>query len=207
MDASRTLLGLYVPGRSFWHRLGPGAKYLAFLALTVPALVAGSPWVAVGLLAASLALVAATGASLRLAWGLPSSLVVLLAVLAGYHVLTGRWELAVGLVATLLTALYASRILLISTPGPVLVDALARFARPFRRLGLDPDRFALAVLIMIRSVPFVAASFGDVRQAARARGLERNPLALVAPVVVQTVAYARATGDALAARGLGDGDD
>lgn len=207
MDAARSLLGLYVPGRSFWHRLTPGVKYLAFLTLTVPALASGSPWVALGMMVAALALVAATDAPLRLAWGLPSSLVALLAVLAGYHVLSGREMLAVTIVATLLTALYASRILLISTPGPVLVDALARFARPLRRLGRDPDRFALAVLIMIRSVPFVAAAFGEVRQAARARGLERNPLALVAPVVVQTVAYARATGDALAARGLGEGDD
>ncbi len=60
---------------------------------------------------------------------------------------------------------------------------------------------------MVRSVPFIAGAFTDVRDAARARGIERNPFVLVTPVIIQTVAYARATGDALAARGLGEASD
>ncbi|HET7414781.1 MAG TPA: hypothetical protein VFI97_03695, partial [Arthrobacter sp.] len=44
----------------------------------------------------------------------------------------------------------------------------------------------------------------DVRDAAKARGLERNPRALLVPVVINAVAYAKQTGDALAARGLGE---
>jgi len=43
-----------------------------------------------------------------------------------------------------------------------------------------------------------------VRDSARARGLERSPRALVVPSIVQVVAYGRATGEALAARGLTD---
>ena len=65
----------------------------------------------------------------------------------------------------------------------------------------------LAVAVLVRSIPYVIASFGEVRDAARARGLDRNPLASVTPVVIQAVAYARTTGDALMARGLGDEDD
>lgn len=204
MNAARQLLGIHVPGGTVWHRLGIGWKYLVFLALAVPALVVGDLRLSLATLGVSLALVASTRAPLRLGWGLPAALVVLLAALAGYHALLGRWQLGLTIVAGMLTALYAARLLLITTPMPALVDALVRAARPFRRLGLDPERFGLAVAIMVRSVPFVAGAFGDVRQAAAARGLERNPIALVAPVVVQTVAYARATGEALAARGLGE---
>ncbi len=204
MDAARALLGVHVPGRTPWHRLGVGWKYLVFLVLVVPA-VAGPPLpVSLALLAASLAVVASTRAPLRLAWGLPWGLVVLFVVLVGYQGLAGRWELGVTLVAGMLTALYAARLLLLTTPMPVLVDALVRAVRPLRHLGLDPERFGLAVAIMVRSVPFVAGSFGVVRDAARARGLDRNPLTLVAPVVIQAVAYARATGEALVARGLGE---
>lgn len=204
MDAARALLGVHVPGRTPWHRLGVGWKYLVFLLLVVPA-VAGPPLpVSLALLGATLVLVATTRAPLRLAWGLPWGVVVLFAVLAGYQAVAGRWELGVTLVAGMLTALYAARLLLLTTPMPVLIDALVRGVRPLRRLGLDPERLGLAVAIMVRSVPFVAGAFGDVRDAVRARGLERNPLALVTPVVIQAVAYARATGEALAARGLGE---
>ncbi len=204
MNAARALLGIHVPGTTVWHRLSTGPKYVVFLLVTVPAMLVDGAAVVLGLLAVSLALVASTRAPIRLAWGLPSGLVVLLALLGGYHALTGHAEVGVRVVGTILTALYASRLLLITTPMPDLIDALVGFVRPLRHVGLDPERFGLAVAIMVRSVPHLVASFGDVQQAARARGLERNPLALITPVVVQAVAYARSTGDALAARGLGD---
>lgn len=206
MNAAHALLGLYTPARTPWHRLGVGWKYLVFLALTLPAALWPHPAVVGGLLVLTLALVATTGAPLRRAWGLPWALVLLLGALGAWHVATGAPQLAVRVLGLTLIALFAARIILITTPMPVLVDALVAVARPFRHVGLDPERFALAVAIFLRSVPHVVASFGEVRDAARARGLDRNPFALITPVIIQAVAYARTTGDALAARGLGDPD-
>lgn len=204
MNAARALLGIHVPGTTPWHRMGVGRKYLAFLALTIPAVVLRDPPVVLGLLALSMLLVATTRAPLRLAWGLPAILVLLLGAVGAWHVLTGHPELAVTVVGITLLALYASRIVLITTPLPDLVDALVTAVGPLRRVGANPERLALAVAVLIRSIPHVVASFGEVRDAARARGLERNPLASITPVVIQAVVFARNTGDALAARGLGD---
>lgn len=205
MNAARALLGIHVPGTTTWHHMGLGRKYLVFLALTVPA-VFGTPPVVVGALLLTLLLVATTRAPLRLAWGMPLGLVVLFALVAGYHVFFGDPVMAVKVVGTTLTALYACRIVLITTPMPVLIDALVAAVGPLRRFGASPERFGLAVAVLVRSIPYVIASFGEVRDAARARGLDRNPLASVTPVVIQAVAYARTTGDALMARGLGDDD-
>ena len=207
MNAARSLLGVYIPGATLWHRMGVGAKYLVFLALTLPTMIVREPWVVAAMLALSLILVASTRAPLRLAWGMPLMLVVLLSVLAGYQLLFGEPARAVTVVGTILVALYAGRVLLLTTPMPVLVDALVAAARPFRRLGARPERFGLAIAVLIRSIPYVAASFGDVRDATRARGLDRNPFTAVTPVVIQAVAFARTTGDALVARGLGDEDE
>lgn len=204
MNAARALLGIYVPGETIWHRLGVGAKYVVLLALTTPAVLTSDPMLLAVLLVVTLALVATTRAGLRLAWGLPAGMWVLIALLIGFHVLTGAPQLAVKVVGTMLVALYATRIVLLTTPVSVLVDAFVRAASPLRRVGLDPERLGMAVAIMIRSVPFVAASFTDVRDAARARGLERHPFAVLTPVVIATVAFARTTGDALVARGLGE---
>lgn len=205
MNAARALLGIHVPGTTVWHRMGVGWKYLVFLALTIPA-VFGGPLVALSLLAVTLALVATTRAPLRLAWGMPAMLVTLFAFVAGYHVLSGNPAMAAKVVGTTLVALYAGRLILITTPMPVLIDALVAAVGPLRRFGANPERFGLAVAVLVRSIPYVIASFGEVRDAARARGLDRNPLASVTPVVIQAVAYARTTGDALMARGLGDDD-
>lgn len=204
MNQARALLGVHVPGDTVWHRLGVGWKYLAFLALVVPALVFPRPWVVVALLVLAAGVLLSLRLPVRLALGVPWPLALLLAVLAGYHAATGAWQTGVAVAGTTLLALYASRLILFTTPLPVLVDALVAAARPLERLGARPERFGLAVAILIRSVPYIAGSFGEVRDAARARGLERNVATSLTPVAISAVAYARRTGDALTARGLGD---
>jgi biotin transport system permease protein len=193
-----------VPGTSFFHRLGTGPKYLVMLALTLPAFLAGRLWLSVALLALCLGLLATCRVGLRYAWGLPRGLWLLVALLFGYHLLSGNWPLGVLTCTNLLVAVYASRLVTLTTPGAELVDALVRALRPLRVLGVNPDRVGLAIAVMLRSVPVILDSFGEVRQAAQARGRERNLFALVAPVVVRAVGHAQAMGAALAARGLGD---
>lgn len=198
------LFGLFIPGRSWLHRLPVGAKYLLLLVLTVPILVVAAPLPSLVALAASMLLLLSARVGVRPSWSLPRPLLVLLAILAAYQVVVGRPDLAVVVTANLVTAVYASRLLTLTTPGPVLIDALVAGLRPLRVVGVDPERVGLAVAIMVRSVPLLLDTFEQVRQAARARGRERNLFALVTPVVVRAVGQAQATGAALAARGLGE---
>jgi biotin transport system permease protein len=99
------------------------------------------------------------------------------------------------LAATLATA---------TTPADHMLDALTRALGPVRRVGGSPETVALAVGLMLRAVPALMRTGTEVREAARARGLDHNPKALLVPFAVRTVARARLTGEALAARGLGD---
>ena len=94
--------------------------------------------------------------------------------------------------------------LTLTTPTPVLMDALVHMLRPLRPLGVNPDQVALAVALMIRSIPHLLGTVDDARMAARARGLQRNPARLLTPVVIGAVAYAERSGEALAARGIGE---
>lgn len=204
MNATRALLGEYVPGTTFWHRLGVGPKYLWFALLLLPALIVRDPALVVALVVVAAIPLLRLGVPVRLSIGVPWMLAVLLVVLAGYHGFTGSLATGITVVGTTLVALYASRLILFTTPLPTLIDALVSAARSFTRLGARPERFGLAVAILIRSVPYVAGAFGDVRAASRARGLDRNLTTALTPVVVSAVAYARRTGDALTARGLGD---
>jgi biotin transport system permease protein len=206
VSAHHDLFGLYVAGDSVIHRLPVGGKYLLLLALTVPPVVIGQPAVTVAFLVATMAALALARLPARTAYRLPWGLVVLLATLCGYHLLAGSQTSAVTAPGAVLIAVYAGRLLTCTTPGPQLLDALVAAARPLRPVGVDPERFGLAVALMVRSVPYLLGSFHDVRAAARARGLERNLYALVTPVVVGAVAYGHATGEALAARGLGHDD-
>ncbi|WP_306418767.1 energy-coupling factor transporter transmembrane component T family protein [Arthrobacter psychrolactophilus] len=200
----------YVPGESIVHRTRLGLKALllllvAVLCLASPAL---SPEFSVGITTATLILVVighvVAGLGWQRLWRAVRLMLIFLILIAAYQWWQFgpliAWQVIAAIVATVL----ASNVLTSTTPVDTLLDGLAALVRPLRRFGADPERFSLTVALMLRSIPYVIGAFADVRDAARARGLERNLVARSLPVVISTVAYARATGDALAARGLGD---
>ena len=197
-------LGLYQPGTSPVHRLGGGTQLAALAALGV-VLVAWPRWtVALG----ALVVVLAMAFLARLRWresarGLVPIL-VLLAGVAGFQLWQRGWEVAVQVSASLFALVLAGTVLTATTRGDRLVDLLVRGAGPLARVGLRPEVFALAVALMLRTIPALVEVFGEARDAARARGLERDPRAVVVPTAVRTVARAHAVGEALAARGLAE---
>ncbi|MCQ9164674.1 energy-coupling factor transporter transmembrane protein EcfT [Arthrobacter sp. STN4] len=206
------LVAGYIPGRSPLHRWPLWLKACLLLATAVLCLASPAVSVAAGaaITTAVLLLVVAGHALAGLPWarlGRAVKLMWIFLVLIGayqwwQHGGLVAWQVVGAIVATVL----AANILTATTPVDELLDGLAAVVRPLERVGADPERFSLTVALMLRSIPFVIGAFSDVREAARARGLERNLLARSLPVVIATVGYARATGEALSARGLGDPD-
>lgn len=75
---------------------------------------------------------------------------------------------------------------------------------PDELLDLLPGRLGLAAVLMVGSIPGLVGTVAATREAARARGCERDPRTWLTPAAVRAVARAHATGEALAARGLVD---
>lgn len=207
------------PGSSAVHRTPLGLKYLVVLAVTLLVVSWRAPLVACAVLAVVVVLHAVAGlareflAPLRTLW--PLLLIVGLA----------RWvsevwvrrvpeapapdlaEAALNagvIVAGVYAALTAARLLLLTTPGPELLDGMERFFTVLRPVGVNPQAAALAINVMVRSIPWVGTAVQETSEALAARGLRCTPQRLMLPVLVSTVGYARATGEALAARGLPD---
>ncbi|WP_077488507.1 energy-coupling factor transporter transmembrane component T family protein [Sinomonas mesophila] len=201
------LLAGYVPGHSWLHRAPLWTKFAGVLAA------GAASFMLLDWRASALAVAAVVAAWLSAGLGVRRLVAPwrLIAPLLGVLFAFQWWQqgpAASGrIVLNLLLCFLAAALLTATVPLRELLDAVAGAARPFRRFGADPERFALAIAIMLRSIPVLAGSFAEVGDAARARGLERSVRARTIPVVLSAVAYARRTGDALAARGLGDADD
>lgn len=204
MNHHDALLGRYVPGSSWLHRAPTWSKYLLVLGASLPALFLQRLEISLVVCVLFAAILASARLGLRDVLAVGRMVWFVIACLIAYHAFATTWQTGVMLGANIVGCLWAARSLTCTTPGPEMVDALVAFLRPLRWVGLDPERVGLAIGIMLRSIPHLMDSFDEVRDAARARGLERNLLAQLSPVVVHAVAYAQATGDALAARGLGD---
>ncbi|MFK0006231.1 energy-coupling factor transporter transmembrane component T family protein [Paenarthrobacter sp. NPDC090520] len=201
------LIANYVQGDSLIHRT---PLWLKFLVVAV----CGAASFLIVDWAVSLAVFGAICALFLLSGAGPRRLARVIRMVAPIVAVIGLfqwWQLggptAARIVLNVLVCVVAASVLTATTPVQKLLDGVVSLARPFKRWGADPERFALTIAIMLRSIPFIAGAFSDVRDAARARGLERSPRALVLPVFITTVAYARQTGDALAARGLGEPDE
>lgn len=198
------VLGLHVPGDGWLFRSPVGVKYILLLALVVPVLFFVTWPATLAALVAVLLLLATSGIlpprALRLGW----VMWLILGMLAFFHLMTLDPVAAFVRPGNLLVAILAARMLTLTTSTPDLLDALVWVMRPLRRLGINPDQVALAVALMIRSIPYLLGSVDDARMAARARGLERNPARLLTPVMINAVAYAERSGEALVARGIGE---
>jgi len=204
MRAADELFGTYRPSGSPLEAVSVGWKYVLLLALTISAIAVGRWWFSLGAVLVAVAILVWAKVGVRRAVGLGLGMVVVCALIVAVQAFAGQVMAGVVIVENLVLALYATRLLTLTTPIPELVDGIATACRPLRLIRVDPDRIALAVAVMLRSLPHLLGAFDDVRDAMTARGLRRNPVAYVAPVVVRAVAYAHATGDALAARGLGE---
>ena len=201
------LLANYVPGGSLVHRAPLALKFLLVVASGLASFLIVDWRISGVILAVLCGLFLLSGAGVKRLWRAVRPLVPVLLVIGAFQ----WWQLggptAARIVLNILICVVAASLLTATTPVQRLLDGVVRLARPFERFGADPERFALTIGIMLRSIPFIAGTFADVRDSAKARGLERNPRALVLPVFITSVAYARQTGEALAARGLGEAED
>jgi biotin transport system permease protein len=201
------LLGAYRPADTPLHRTPAGAKLWGLLlagvlVVLVPGAASGVLCLALGL--AALAWVRAPiGATLR---GL-RVLLLSATALGAWHVWSNGWPRAVEVVGDLLGLVLLATAVTVSTPVDEVLDSLARALRPFRRVGVDADQVALAFSLMLRAIPTTVALAEETRDAARARGLERDPRARLTPFVLRVVGHARTTGEALQARGIGEDPD
>ena len=128
----------------------------------------------------------------------------MIVLLGAFQAWQNGWERAVGSVGDLVTLVLLATVLTVTTPVDEVLDALTAALRPLRPFGVDPGRVALTFSLALRAVPTTVAIAEETRDAALARGLERSPRARLVPLVVRVVAHARATGEALQARGIGD---
>ncbi len=204
MSAPGVLVGIYQPGRSLLHRSPVGPKLLGLAVLSVTVVAVRSMPLAVVFLAVAAALATIARLRARLLWRATRYVLLVAVVVAGFQWWFYGRDKAIESLLDLVTLAVLALTITATTPVNAMLDAIVRWLRPLRRLGVDPERVALTFSLAIAALPGTVALALETRDAARARGLGRHPRAFLTPFVIRVVARAHETGDALTARGLGD---
>ncbi|MFD1859480.1 CbiQ family ECF transporter T component [Aeromicrobium camelliae] len=197
-------LGMHRPGTSPLHRLRPGTKLLGLVAFAVVVIAVPGAGLTLALLGVALVVAVIAGLTVReLAQTLRTFALIAVALFA-FQAWQNGIDRGLEVVAGLLALIVAATVVTATTPTDAMVDTITRAARPWRRLGADPERIGLAFALVLAALPRMLELAHETHSAARARGLERNPRAYATPLVLRAVAQARETGAALHARGIGD---
>lgn len=198
------LLGLHQPGITWLHRLPAGAKLLGLVGASIVVVTWGGPRTVVAELVVALAVVASSRMGWRSLLRSLRGLLLVVTMLAAYLLWQQGWKRAVESTGDLVTLVLLATVLTVTTPVDEMLDTITRALQPLRRVGVEPEGVALAFSLMLRGIPTTLQLAAETRDAALARGLERDPRARLTPLVIRVVAHARATGDALHARGIHD---
>ena len=198
------LTGAYVPGGSFLHRLPAGAK-LAGLALSCTTLLLlRSPAPLAGAAVVVVVLYAVSGVGAAAAWAQVRPIRWFAVALFCVQLLFADLPAAASSTLRVVLAVALAGLVTLTTRTSALMACLERCLTPVRFAGLDPFRLSLLLSLTLRSVPVMADLVTRVREAQRARGIERSARAFAVPLVVGALRHADALGEALAARGLDD---
>lgn len=195
----------FVPGRSAVHRASPALKIVTLFATCTLLFVMESGWVLGGAALVLAALYALARVPLDAAIEALRPAAIVLAVIFLVQLHLAGLELAAFVTLRFVVMILAASLLTLTTRTGALVEAIEAALR--RLLGRDAaEAVGLAFSLCLRFVPRVRATFEEVREAQRARGLERDWRALAVPTIVRTLKSADEIAQAIAARSIEPGE-
>ncbi|MFC9692025.1 energy-coupling factor transporter transmembrane component T family protein [Kribbella sp. NPDC056951] len=194
----------YVPGTSILHRTRAVSKVLALAVVSIATVVLDDPWLTAAAL--TLAVIATIVARVprRILTRQWKAYLLIVVLLGGYQWLTDGPATAFHVAGGLAALLILAGVISSTTRTTDLLDLAVRCARPLKRVGVDPERFGIALALGIRSVAVVLDLARDVREAQLARGLGFSLRAFAVPLVVRSLRQADGLAEALIARGFDD---
>ncbi|KPA23607.1 Energy-coupling factor transporter transmembrane protein BioN [Shimia sp. SK013] len=195
------MLDLYTPGKSIFHRTSPGPKFLLLLIAGTTLFFVDAVWAPLLALCATLVLYRVAGLPQRKALEqLRPVLWLFLFFFVLQWWLSGPY-LAAFVVLRLAALLLLASLVTLTTRSSDMIDTITRSLRFLRPIGVNPDKVGLAISLALRFIPVLSNITTEVREAQKARGLERSVLAVAMPVAIRTIKMADDISDAIDSRG------
>jgi len=198
-----SLLGIYRPGTTPLHRASAALKSALLLLTVVVTMLVSDPVTSIGIMCACLLLLVSTAPPAKPTLRAMGIIMVVATATVSFQLLRGDVSRAIDVAADLTAIAALALAVSCSTPMEAMLDLVSRIVRPFGRI-LPPETIGLMFALTLRAIPEAAKIFIDARTAARARGLERDPRAVLIPGATRTVGFALQLGQALHARGISE---
>lgn len=191
---------LYSDIPTWLHRYSAGFKLACMGLFGTLLFLISSPWVLAVCAAAAALLWFSLGQATRVARRLIFSVLLGALLVALFHLWMGRPTLAAVSALRLASACVLGVALTVTTRPMDLLEVLDRWLAPLARVGLQPERIALQLGLMLRFTEHFFVQWQKLDDAYRLRTGRAGGLRLIAPLTVQMLQAARRVADALYAR-------
>lgn len=114
--------------------------------------------------------------------------------------MTIPWHDSLAITLRLASLLLIANLINATTKASDMLSAFERFFRFLKPIGINPGKVALALSLTLRFVPVIKIITDEIRQAQKARGLERSFLALFIPLLIRIVKMGDDIAQAILAR-------
>ena len=199
------MLSLYVPGRSCVHRLPAGVKLLVLAGGSAMLFVVPGIPVHATELVAVLVLFQVAGLPWKEVLDQLRPALIFLVPIFLFHVFITDWMLGLETVLRILVLLLLAVIVTLTTKLTDMIEVLERLMRPLGMVGINPAKVGMMLSMVIRLIPLMMRQAGEILEAQRARGLDRNAIALLVPLLIKALKMADDLSDAMDARGYDPG--
>ncbi|WP_296989529.1 energy-coupling factor transporter transmembrane component T family protein [Thalassospira sp. UBA1131] len=194
------IAGLYIDGQSALHRAAAGAKILAMVALGTGVFLIPD-WPVVGfVLATVLLLYPVSGLGPRIMWTQIKPILWLLVIFFAVQLWLNDWQAGMLVVTRIAAIVMFASLVTLTTKTSDLLASLERAMQPLRPIGVNPEKVSLAISMVLRFIPVISTVASEIRDAQRARGLDRSIVAMVVPLIIRTLKMADDVADAIDAR-------
>lgn len=190
----------YVPGHSPIHRLPPGIKILSLAVAGTLLFIFPQLSLVLSALLAVVLLYPLAGIAPRIMLLQLKPLLWILLLLFVVQVWLFSWLSGVLVVARLMTLMLLAALVTLTTRTSEMINSLEKGLFWLRFLRINPAKISLTLSLALRFIPVLASITADVREAQRARGLDRSIIAVAIPVIVRTLKMADDIAAALEAR-------
>ncbi|HAY47497.1 MAG TPA: energy-coupling factor transporter transmembrane protein EcfT [Thalassospira sp.] len=194
------IAGLYIDGNSVLHRAQAGPKTLAMVALGTGVFMVPD-WPVVSLVLASvIALYRLSGFGWRVIIAQIRPMAWLLAIFFAVQLWLNDWQAGLLVITRIAAIVMFASLITLTTKTSDMLGSLERALRPLKPLGVNPEKVSLAISMVLRFIPVIATVASEIRDAQRARGLDRSILAMIVPLIIRTLKMADDVADAIEAR-------
>jgi len=195
------MLDLYTPGTSMLHRMSPGPK-MAALAIAATALFLQESLLVTALaVVAILALYRVANIPMKTALAQIRPLMWIFVIFFAVQWYFSGLTLAAYVVLRLAALILLASLVTLTTRASDMIDSMTRALRLFKPIGINPDKVSLAISLALRFIPVLGRIATEVREAQKARGLERSVIAVAMPLAIRAIKMADDVSDAIDSRG------